>query len=97
MPKLPKRAENVTCPSEFDAADVDYALSLVPDGVFVTEMMTVVGWLDADGEYQWRAYRAKASDRLSSTIGLLEMAKHSMLIGNTDLRAVLDAQDDDDD
>lgn len=87
----------VTCPAEFDDDDVAYATSLVPDGVFVTEMVTVVGWLDAEGDYQWRAYRAQSNDRLSSILGLLDMAKHSLMMDNTNLRAVLDAQDDDDD
>lgn len=95
MSDAPREAESVTCPPEFDAADVAYARTLVPDGSFVTEMVTVVGWLQPDGEYSWRRYCAMSTERLSSTLGLLAMAQHELMMTNTNLRAIIEQQDDD--
>ena len=97
MTDQPRHSEGVTCPDGFDQADIDYATTLVPDGAFVTEMGTIVGWMTPDGDYDWRFYAAEGGDRMSSMLGLIEMSKHNLLLRNTNLRRLMAQQELDDD
>lgn len=87
----------ISCPDDFDADDVAYAEALVPDGSLVLSMVTVVSWIDPDGDSCWRAYVANSSgERVASCLGLLELAKHD-LIARSGALPDYDPDDDPDD
>lgn len=64
-----------TFPSDFDKVDRRMARDIVPDDVFVTDMIVAVRWMDADGNDLWRVYNATGDGNVSSKVGLLELAK----------------------
>lgn len=75
---------SITCPADFSDADQEHAARIVPDGSFVTQMMTVITWMGEDGESYWRCYCATGQgERIATSIGLLEIAKLD-IISRTD-------------
>lgn len=86
-----------TFPSDFDDSDRSYADSLVPDGSFITAMMTIVGFMDSDGTPRWRCYNATIDTRVAECLGLIELAKLDMVArGGTGLPIEYADPDDDD-
>jgi hypothetical protein len=66
-------------PNDFDWADRRIAKDIVPDDVFVTDMLIIVTWMDADGEDYWRLYNATRDCKVSAKVGLLELAKFQLV------------------
>lgn len=69
----------ITYPSDFDKTDRKMAKDLVPDDTFVTDMIVMIRWMDADGEDRWRCYNATGDNPLSSKLGLLELGKFDLM------------------
>ncbi len=71
----------LTFPDDFAELDQQYAESIVSDdAAFVTQMITVVKWMDGDGDERWRCYNATAQgERIATCIGLLELAKIDLM------------------
>lgn len=65
-----------TYPDNLDAVDRAMVDSLLPPdrSIIVTEMMTVVAWMDEDGRQAWRLHVAHASS-VAVGVGLLDLAK----------------------
>lgn len=68
-----------TFPDDFDDEDRAYASALTPEGSFIGTMITVVSWMDSDGEEYWRCYNATNSVRAGQCVGLMEFAKPDMI------------------
>ena len=68
-----------TYPSDFDKVDRRMAKDLVPDDVFVTDMVVMIRWMDSDGGDRWRCYNATGENSLSSKLGLLELGKYDLV------------------
>jgi hypothetical protein len=66
-------------PNDFDWADRRIAKDIVPDDVFVTDMLIVVTWMGADGGDYWRLYNATRDCKVSAKVGLLELAKMQLV------------------
>lgn len=89
----------INCPDDFDAEDIAYATALVPDGAIVTQMLTIVSWLDpdSDGAACWRVYNSTAhGERVVACLGLLELAKLD-LVARSGCMPDYDEYDEDDD
>lgn len=63
---------------ELDPIDIAYVNSLTPDDRMYTGHITVLTYLDEDGDQQFTVY-SQMNREVSSVIGLLEMAKLHML------------------
>lgn len=68
-----------TYPSDFLKVDRQMAKGLTPKDVFVTDMLVVYRWMDADGQDNWGFYNATADNTTSSKIGLLELGKAEII------------------
>jgi len=63
---------------DLDPTDIAYVNSLTPDGRMYTGHLTVLTYLDEEGDQQFLVY-AQMDREISSVLGLLEMAKLHML------------------
>lgn len=54
----------------------------IPAGALIQGFISVISWIDEDGNFRWRLYNT-LDLTLSNILGLLEMAKYTMMVDNT--------------
>jgi hypothetical protein len=87
----------LTFADDFDELDQQYAESLVSDdAAFVTQMITVVKWMDDEGDERWRCYVASGQgERVATCVGLLEFAKVDLMTRGDVFPVRASSEDDD--
>ena len=53
----------------------------IPEGAVVTGFISVIDYIDTDGEREYKVYTT-LDNPLSEVVGLLEMAKADLIFGN---------------
>lgn len=70
----------ITFADGFDELDQQYADSIVPeDVVFVTQMITVISWMNEAGERGQSCYATTGGEATSTCLGMLELAKVDLM------------------
>lgn len=54
----------------------------ISPGSMIQGFVSIISWIDEDGNYKWRMYNTIDAP-LSNILGLMDMAKHTMLMDNT--------------
>lgn len=70
---------SIVVPDSFDAADRQMASTMVPDGAFVEEMVSIITWHEPDSDSPRFRVVCSGETRLTSVLGLLELAKAELL------------------
>lgn len=54
----------------------------IPEGAIIQGFYSIISWIDPEGNHQWRGYNTIDAP-LSSILGLLQMAAHTLMVDNT--------------
>lgn len=77
---------NLILPDTLDEDDRKWVDSFIgksiPADSIVEGFISIICWIDGNGDRQWRHYIAMDSP-LSNMLGLMTMAQHQMMIDNT--------------
>lgn len=62
-----------------DEADKAFLASIVPPDAAMPQFLAIATWIDTDGSLKWRVYNQTYNLPVSQVIGLMEMAKLSLI------------------
>lgn len=54
----------------------------IPPEAIIQGFVSIISWMNPDGTMGWRSYNT-IDATLSHVLGLMDMAKHTMLVNNT--------------